>query len=172
MEDRRKIPPRMSICHPDRKHYARGMCRKCYMSAWDKGKVEPKVRKSRETTCHPDRVHVAKGLCQECYDKSRSGRQRELRIFRYHNTMRDNPEKIRRARRKFKYGLTDEDYKQMMTEQQGLCKICKVEPATNIDHCHTTGKVRGILCANCNCGIGYLRDSPEIMRNAVAYLGG
>ncbi|MFF3908865.1 endonuclease VII domain-containing protein [Streptomyces sp. NPDC001848] len=61
---------------------------------------------------------------------------------------------------------------EMVASQMGLCVICLKAPAVHVDHCHKTGKVRGVLCFNCNSAIGKLDDDPDIGRRAVAYLEG
>lgn len=73
------------------------------------------------------------------------------------------------------YGITLEDYDRMMEEQGGVCKICR-KPSTrpnrfplNVDHCHKTGKVRGLLCIPCNRALGFI-DNVKWRRAAVAYL--
>lgn len=80
-----------------------------------------------------------------------------------------------------RYGLTEEDYEHMFTEQNGVCAICQ-QPETHtssrsrrvkmlaIDHDHMTGEVRGLLCNNCNRAIGLLGDSVDTLLNAVGYL--
>lgn len=79
-----------------------------------------------------------------------------------------------------KYGLTEEQYQQMFKAQNGLCLICS-NPETitdkrvngakrlSIDHCHKTKKIRGLLCRNCNIGIGNLKHNPEYLRKAALY---
>lgn len=69
------------------------------------------------------------------------------------------------------YGITRAQRDALILHQDGLCAICKdplVRPHT--DHCHATGKVRGILCHHCNTGIGSLRESPRIFAAALDYL--
>jgi hypothetical protein len=77
--------------------------------------------------------------------------------------------------------MTNEDYYSLLAEQNGVCKICgsddplmkssfSGERRFSIDHCHTTGVVRGLLCANCNNGLGRFKDNPEWLRNAARYL--
>lgn len=81
-----------------------------------------------------------------------------------------------------KYGITGEEYDAMEREQDGKCAICK-QPERRygshgkvkrlaVDHCHETGKVRGLLCADCNTAIGLLGDNPERVEAARAYLVG
>ena len=73
-----------------------------------------------------------------------------------------------------KYGITEVDYQLMFTKQEGRCAICKIIPQNtlNIDHCHTTAIVRGLLCWDCNIALGKFKDNIENMKNAIKYLGG
>jgi hypothetical protein len=74
------------------------------------------------------------------------------------------------------YGISMDDYNAMLEAQDGKCAICSCSPPNhhkkrlNIDHCHSTGKVRGLLCDACNRAIGLLKDSPELMANAIKYI--
>ena len=68
------------------------------------------------------------------------------------------------------YGINTEEYDAMAEEQGGTCAICNKEEKLVVDHCHDTGRVRGLLCSNCNAGIGLLGDKAEGVRNAVNYL--
>lgn len=78
------------------------------------------------------------------------------------------------------YGITPEQFDALLASQGGVCAICgKLPPAIkgapgqwNVDHCHKTGAVRGILCSPCNIGIGQLGDDPDRLRVAIAYLEG
>ncbi|MGW3290764.1 endonuclease VII domain-containing protein [Streptomyces sp. NPDC001002] len=60
----------------------------------------------------------------------------------------------------------------MVASQMGLCGICLKAPAVHVDHCHKTGRVRGVLCFNCNSAIGKLGDDPDAVRRAAVYLEG
>lgn len=70
------------------------------------------------------------------------------------------------------YGIEPEAFDRMLAEQGGLCAICATAPTGqwNIDHDHSTGAVRGLLCSPCNIGIGQLHDDPVLVRAALAYL--
>jgi 5-methylcytosine-specific restriction endonuclease McrA len=73
------------------------------------------------------------------------------------------------------YGITLDTYNQMLDAQGGRCAICgNTKDSRNlaVDHNHDTGKVRKLLCQACNKGLGHFGDSPEILREAVAYLEG
>ena len=78
--------------------------------------------------------------------------------------------------RRDKYGITEEQYAEMLERAGGVCEICGRVPSevskkgACVDHCHDSGKVRGILCAPCNSGIGSLRDDPAVLRKAIEYL--
>lgn len=58
----------------------------------------------------------------------------------------------------------------MLNEQAGKCKICNKKHKLVIDHCHTTDDVRGLLCNNCNTGLGLFKDSPSKLLNAAKYI--
>jgi hypothetical protein len=76
---------------------------------------------------------------------------------------------------KRRYGLTVQQYEAMLIDQSHRCAICKTNKCLtgrnlSVDHCHTTGKVRGLLCAKCNKGIGSLNDSIALLESALRYL--
>ena len=71
------------------------------------------------------------------------------------------------------YGISVEEYDRMFEEQNGGCYICGEAPtsrALDIDHCHTSGKVRGLLCSNHNRALGLLGDNPDLLLKSVEYL--
>jgi hypothetical protein len=85
------------------------------------------------------------------------------------------PDKQANFQLKRKYGITLAEYDTMLEQQEGCCKVCGTdEPGGqgrfHVDHNHTTGKVRGLLCSNCNTGIGKFKDSPTVLLKAAAYL--
>lgn len=69
-----------------------------------------------------------------------------------------------------RYNMTFEDWSSMMERQDRRCAICRKQNKLNVDHNHTTGKVRGLLCDSCNLGLGYFKDRPDLFRLAAAYL--
>lgn len=79
---------------------------------------------------------------------------------------------------KRRYGITYQEYCDMLDAQNGRCAICESEDAQSsrtygklfIDHCHTTGKVRGLLCSKCNHALGQLNDDVGLLNKAIAYL--
>lgn len=71
-----------------------------------------------------------------------------------------------------KFGLTGNDYLVMWMECGGLCEVCGRADADRllaVDHCHETGRVRGLLCLNCNQALGKLKDDPELIRSLAEY---
>lgn len=127
----------------------------------------------RVAECHPDRTPKARGLCGPCYryayyyanlEKSRR-QSRES----YHRR------KLLRPRKPayLVYGLTAHDIETMEARQEGRCAVCRgalAEAKVVIDHDHATGVVRGLLCDPCNKGLGFMRDSPMTMYQAIRYL--
>lgn len=71
---------------------------------------------------------------------------------------------------KARYGITAADAERMLEQQDGLCAICRERPADHVDHDHLTGRVRALLCFNCNGGLGQFHDDPELLAAAVEYL--
>lgn len=80
-----------------------------------------------------------------------------------------------------RYGITEQKYLEMFTKQSGLCAICKKSEIDSfkkdgpikrlsVDHDHTTGKVRGLLCGQCNHGLGNFKDNIELIEKAKLYL--
>lgn len=91
-----------------------------------------------------------------------------------------HPEKDRWRKLLKQYGVTQAEYDQMIKEQDGVCAICnkaETEKYSNgntrdlcVDHCHTTGQVRGLLCNKCNFALGAVKDNIETLKKAIKYL--
>ena len=111
--------------------------------------------------------------CKECH-------RAQMRIKRPEYEARADKTKARaRSRRKVlsQYGITPDRYEALLSEQDGRCAICGTDrPSLNretmffVDHDHQTGAVRGLLCTNCNTGLGKFGDDPDRIRAAIAYL--
>lgn len=73
-------------------------------------------------------------------------------------------------------GWTQDDYERALIKQEGKCAICHCTLNSSrytklaVDHCHKTGKLRGLLCMNCNTALGLFKDSPERLKEAIQYL--
>lgn len=71
---------------------------------------------------------------------------------------------------KCKYNITNEIYEDLLKNQNGKCDICKTNEPQAIDHCHKTGKTRGLLCRACNTALGMFKDSTDVLAEAILYL--
>lgn len=69
-----------------------------------------------------------------------------------------------------RYGLTVEQYNEMVITQHGVCWICYIKKPLFIDHNHTSGRVRGLLCDECNKGLGHFRENKDHLLAAIHYL--
>jgi hypothetical protein len=69
-----------------------------------------------------------------------------------------------------RYGIGAKDVDRLIAEQGGVCAICGRPAPEHVDHDHATGVVRGVLCFNCNGGLGQFRDAPEFLAAAIEYL--
>jgi hypothetical protein len=137
---------------------------------------------------NPDKMRYA---CKGCYNGVRKdyrngpGREaiRKQKSRAYHKdpdkTKRirdDRRDKRRNARIKCLYGITNEEFDRILEKQGGGCAICGAKVGDSllrnlrIDHCHSGGHVRGLLCHGCNAGIGFLGDSVERLLEAALYL--
>ena len=86
-----------------------------------------------------------------------------------------NKDKRRKYRLKGEYGITPNDFDYLLRKQNGKCAICGITQCPTgrrfaVDHCHKTGKVRGLLCQACNTGLGKFNDSVHNLEEAVKYL--
>lgn len=134
------------------------------------------------STCHPDRPHQGKGLCKICYLKQyRKDNPIKMREIHERRKLREKDCPIAKKKKfagmiKRKYGITLNQYELMLEEQKGLCKICSLPPnkdkKLHIDHCHTTGRVRGLLCAQCNWFVGKVDKNLEIIEKLKEYCNG
>lgn len=124
------------------------------------------------------RDNEVKKLCSHCKE------EKDTKLFHYHNKEKEILQswckscsrKSAAAHQRLKrMGLTREDYDRMYAEQKGCCAICgqhedQFEKALTADHDHRTGKIRGLLCMNCNLILGHADDSVDILQKCIAYL--
>ncbi|MFF9361327.1 endonuclease VII domain-containing protein [Streptomyces griseoluteus] len=81
-------------------------------------------------------------------------------------------ERGRQDHLKRRYGLSESERDALIPSQGGVCCICLSAPPAHVDHCHETGRVRGVLCFSCNAALGQLKDRPDAIRRAAAYVEG
>jgi len=103
--------------------------------------------------------------CKECAKKK--GRD-------WYKANGRKPEQERESRLLREYGITSAEFTELLRSQKSKCQICSVPLVgghqTHIDHDHKSKKIRGILCTNCNRGLGHFQDSILNLRNAIEYL--
>lgn len=148
------------------------------------------------STCHPNRKAQARGLCKNCYDKWLKANNESYRQAQIKNTTKwslvhpdqkkkhyetrkakiknDPDSKLKEKNRHliYKYGITIENYNEILKKQNGVCAICHRAPgkiALHTDHCHETGKVRGLLCHQCNWYLGTIDADPDIIGRIISY---
>lgn len=164
---------RVPECHPDRTHYARGMCGKCYYQARRNEGYKPPLN-HRASDCHPDRPNVSKGRCGACYRRDiRAADPEKYRKYhreRQRRARQQNPELINRKAQAKRYGLTLAERDALFDSFNNQCAVCQSDHNLHIDHCHETGAVRGVLCGPCNSALGHARDSVTRLKELIAYL--
>ena len=118
----------------------------------------------------PDGHYVYCKLCN-------AARRKEKQYYK--DWRKNNPDKVVKNRRTGllrKYGLTEADYNNLLAKQSYACAICKTTDPKDrwnrfhVDHCHTSSKVRGLLCSQCNTGLGKFYDNIESLSTAIEYL--
>lgn len=140
-------------------------CRAC-------GETKPHSEFSLSRATAPNRNAVYRSNCKACQATAARGWYAR------------NPERAKANKRRFNlersYGLTVDQYDEMLQGQGGGCAICgmtnlhvsvtRKQFQLNVDHCHDSGRVRGILCSRCNRALGLFGDDPAVLHQAIAYL--
>lgn len=167
--------------HPDRvkaasERYYRSHVAECRaaLRRWRKAnpdKARAQSRRYREAHLEERRA-ANRAFMREFYRQNRDEINRRSKERRDSQIATARAKERRRALAK--YGLTQADYDRMVAQQDHGCAICHqtVEGNLHVDHCHTSGKVRGLLCGACNTSIGSFRDNPATLRRAADYLEG
>lgn len=109
--------------------------------------LEIKVRSKGEKYCS-----------NYCYNEFRSNNKQDKKVLNTYHQI------------KFKYGLDKESYIKLKEMSDNKCNICKEEKILCVDHCHETGKIRGLLCHDCNLLLGKAKDDITILQNSIEYL--
>lgn len=106
--------------------------------------------------------------CTRYYQNNKERRKETSRRW-----VEANQRRVKDAHLRRQFGITIEQYEQLLESQNGVCGICKCPPdklRLAVDHDHATNEIRGLLCGNCNTAIGLLRESRELFEAAIAYL--
>ena len=133
----------------------------------------------RQTQC----IQCSKASAKEWYASNPDYRKEKARVWRTENPdyVRDyrktNRRRIYMVESARKYGITTEQFDEMFDRQGGCCGTCQKsfdwtdkQTKPHIDHCHLTGKVRGLLCNKCNTVLGLVEDNAEVLSNLIEYL--
>lgn len=124
------------------------------------------------------------------YHKKYYAQNKEKLLLKNKEYLNNNPEKkkefnarynkkYREKRKEFllkkRFGISLDEYNLLFSEQEGCCAICgahqsELSKSLAVDHCHSSGKIRGLLCIPCNVGIGNLQEKIEILESAIKYL--
>lgn len=193
----RKGSGRIPDCHPDRKYESRGMCKQCYTKWYNENnsdKVRKRIEKYRENNRemiretherwkknNPEKVVILRNRYRAKNSKSLLERHRDYNsknretINVKSKEYRDaNPEKRIETKLNARYKLTIREYQEMYDNQNGLCAICGGISSNGrrlcVDHNHDNGKIRALLCDNCNVGIGRFKDDKNMVYKAYLYL--
>lgn len=110
---------------------------------------------------HPQKKDGLFGACKKCYNKAIKAKYKK------------DPRKFLDYAFTKKYGITPKQQQEIIASQNGKCAICQtiLESGKKVhqDHCHETNVLRGVLCSNCNLGLGHFKDSTDILKSALAY---
>jgi len=142
------------INHPSKPVLARKMCSSCYQ-AWhyaNGGKAKAVANAKKWGDAHKEKRRVI---------QAKSNAKGNIKEYKSLWAMMN------------KYNMTLEQYKALAKKQNNRCAICYNDGVVlNVDHCHDTGKVRGLLCSSCNRGLGFLGDTVKGVKRALDYLKG
>ena len=134
----------------------------------------PKCREVLPTSSFQKNKTAKDGLQYHCKVCRKQMDCREEHRAQHRKRYHENKENYRNSTYKRKYGISLDEYEKLLTEQHGLCAICSGECPSKrslaVDHDHATGKVRGLLCANCNRGLGMFKDKIQALEKAITYL--
>jgi hypothetical protein len=185
--ERYQHSPALTVINPVRRAVMAGEHSNGQKTLFDMGEPKRRCRKCKELknldafiadSYHRDRMTCKlrmhrHTICKGC-DSKRAMKHKD-----------DNPRKTAVNHRKYflkrNYKLSQDDYKRMHESQGGRCMICGEKEKSvlsksgrtkelSVDHDHTTGEVRGLLCHACNVGVGHFRDDPDLMRAAISYV--
>jgi len=154
------------------------------MKKWRKNHPEQAKESSRISWAkwrknHPEQAKERSRVACEKWRKNHPEQAKESNRVSCAKWRKNHPEQAkesdRRQRLKKKYGLTLEDYEELRTKQNECCACCGKHESVltrglHVDHCHETGKIRGLLCHLCNTAIGKLGDNVEGLTRALIYL--
>jgi len=148
-------------------------CRACGSRRTRKSKIRRLGPPRTRHGLRPTEIPAGHKWCADCgetkpfdqFSRNRTSRSGYTTYCKPCTSVRNRKSHLRRT-----YGLSEPELAAMLAEQDGMCAICRAAPAVHIDHDHVTGRVRGLLCFNCNGALGQFRDRRDLMLAAIAYL--
>ena len=110
--------------------------------------------------------------CENAYKVAWHKRNRTVANKKAKDWYYKNRDKVSAYGRKERYGLMNDTYELMLKKQENSCAICLLPfvKTPHVDHCHKTGKIRGLLCSSCNTGLGAFKDDVPTIQNALDYI--
>ena len=145
-----------------------GLTPRCKSCVNDDNKLNHQKRLADD----PERIRaLANARAKKSYAKNldtNRARQREHQLANRLDPIKG--EIIKARKRAGGAGLSPEEVQIIRDNQDNKCAICASPDPTDLDHCHTTKRIRWLLCKHCNRGLGAFRDSPELMRKAAQML--
>lgn len=155
---------KLASCHPHRKHKAKGLCGACYDRTLRESNSEYRNRQRENTSRWFTRL-----------DDSQRARLNAIRSRRWEQVKNDPTHKLKRrnARLLKKYGIDEKIYQEILCRQNYSCAICTRKPVRlplHIDHDHLSGRVRGLLCHQCNWYLGTIDADRTIIDKIIKYL--
>ncbi len=139
-----------------------------------RGDCKPCARRNREVWFSNNETKILQTPCTNCgaVERDAHGNCIPCSRIRGRNWARGNAVFVNPRNRLKKYGLTDTELNSIQKPQGGRCVICgkPLNNKSHVDHSHSTGRVRGILCSKCNLGLGLFGDDSRVLRRALEYL--
>jgi len=154
-------------------NYDKNICDKCLLKK-DYNKVTNNY--SSCSKCNKTNYLYKNNLCSICSKELKINNPKEWSSIYYKNYYNLNKNMYKYNITKFKYNLSKDNISKILLNQNNLCLICDKDLSRlsnreiHIDHNHSTGKVRGILCSSCNKGLGFFKDNIKNLKRAVYYL--
>lgn len=140
-------------------------------------KAKNRERAARYRRLHPEKI---KEIDKRSKERAKQDPERLAKLRSYQKSYREkNRDDLSHKERERKFGITRQEYAELFHKQGGVCAICKSPEtamrlgkvkALAVDHNHSTGAVRGLLCSDCNTGIGKLKEDRKILLEAIKYL--
>lgn len=154
-----------------------------YHKAWrERNKDKIKADKQAYHISNKDEIKAKDKLYYEANAEVIKNKQKKYyeankdKVKKYIQTYnKTNPDVQRKTQYKRKFGITLDDYDKMFDIQEGKCSICtkhqsELKKLLHVDHNHETGKIRGLLCGDCNLALGMFKDNETLLTNAIKYL--